>query len=248
MSMPPSRAPGPSDSRRGPGSRPTWSARMTAWVQRHPFWSVLIAIVIVIIAAEATGNLTGSLTSAASHTTASQTGVASTPSAAVTPAAEPAPLTCQAQASSRRPRDHATVKIHIYTVAHARVTATGPLALANGQSAVGRADAAGTRTVRFRVGDATPGIRIVITVHVTRHGSKATCRASLRPRPAPAIPVATPAPPPAPGGSCHPLSNEGTCYEPGEFCRQSDAGVTGVAGDGETIICEDNDGLRWEPA
>jgi hypothetical protein len=64
-----------------------------------------------------------------------------------------------------------------------------------------------------------------------------------------------PAPPPssavaaggAAGGSCHPLSNEGTCYEPGEFCRKSDHGVTGVAGDGKTIICEDNDGWRWEP-
>lgn len=53
--------------------------------------------------------------------------------------------------------------------------------------------------------------------------------------------------PPPPVG-CHPLSNEGTCYQPGEFCRDSDHGATGVAGDGETIICEDNDGWRWEPA
>lgn len=52
--------------------------------------------------------------------------------------------------------------------------------------------------------------------------------------------------PPAPAG-CHPLSDEGTCYEPGEFCRDSDHGVTGVAGDGETITCEDNNGWRWEP-
>jgi hypothetical protein len=62
------------------------------------------------------------------------------------------------------------------------------------------------------------------------------------PAPAPPAPV-----PPAPVG-CHPLSNEGTCYEPGEFCRASDQGVTGVAGDGEAIICENNNGLRWEPA
>lgn len=53
--------------------------------------------------------------------------------------------------------------------------------------------------------------------------------------------------PPAPVG-CYPLSDEGTCYKPGEFCRDSDHGVTGVAGDGETITCEDNDGWRWEPA
>ena len=43
------------------------------------------------------------------------------------------------------------------------------------------------------------------------------------------------------------LSNEGTCYEPGEFCRTTDHGKTGVAGDGKAIKCEDNDGWRWEP-
>jgi hypothetical protein len=46
---------------------------------------------------------------------------------------------------------------------------------------------------------------------------------------------------------CQPLSNEGTCYEPGEFCSSSDHGLTGVAGDGEQIVCQDNDGWRWEP-
>jgi hypothetical protein len=62
-------------------------------------------------------------------------------------------------------------------------------------------------------------------------------------------PVTTAAPPPttaAPVG-CHPLTNAGKCYEPGEFCRVSDHGMTGVAGDGEAIKCEDNDGWRWEP-
>jgi hypothetical protein len=55
-------------------------------------------------------------------------------------------------------------------------------------------------------------------------------------------------PPPAPAPqACYPLSNEGTCYEPGEYCRDSDHGQTGIAGDGEKIICEDNDGWRWEP-
>jgi hypothetical protein len=67
--------------------------------------------------------------------------------------------------------------------------------------------------------------------------------------PAPAAPPASTAPPAsaAPAG-CSPLSDEGTCYEPGEYCRDDDHGVSGVAGDGETIVCEDNDGWRWEPA
>jgi hypothetical protein len=48
--------------------------------------------------------------------------------------------------------------------------------------------------------------------------------------------------------SCYPLTNGGNCYEPGEYCRTADHGVSGVAGDGEAIICEDNDGWRWEAA
>lgn len=55
--------------------------------------------------------------------------------------------------------------------------------------------------------------------------------------------------PPSPtAASCYPLSDEGTCYEPGEYCRDSDHGASGLAGDGERIVCEDNDGWRWEPA
>jgi hypothetical protein len=75
---------------------------------------------------------------------------------------------------------------------------------------------------------------------------------------APAPAVTTAAPPTAPAvattpasatpAGCHPLSNEGTCYEPGEYCREDDHGTSGIAGDGEAIICEDNDGWRWEPA
>jgi len=47
------------------------------------------------------------------------------------------------------------------------------------------------------------------------------------------------------GGSVR--ASSGDCYEPGEFCPHTDAGMTGVAGDGKTIICENNNGLRWEP-
>ena len=60
-------------------------------------------------------------------------------------------------------------------------------------------------------------------------------------------PATTKAPPATTGTSCYPLSNEGTCYEPGEYCRKSDHGMTGVAGDGKRIVCEDNHGWRREP-
>lgn len=69
---------------------------------------------------------------------------------------------------------------------------------------------------------------------------------------APPPPPTTVPPPPAPTtlapASCHPLTDGGKCYEPGEYCRVSDHGSTGVAGDGKTITCEDNDGWRWEPS
>jgi hypothetical protein len=48
--------------------------------------------------------------------------------------------------------------------------------------------------------------------------------------------------------ACSPLTDSGNCYEPGEYCRDSDHGISGVAGDGETITWEDNNGWRWEPS
>jgi hypothetical protein len=70
------------------------------------------------------------------------------------------------------------------------------------------------------------------------------------PQTAVAPPPQTTAPPAAPTTSsgCYPLTDGGNCYEPGEYCRDSDHGASGVAGDGEGITCEDNDGWRWEPA
>ena len=86
-------------------------------------------------------------------------------------------------------------------------------------------------------------------------GTSSTVAASSAPAPARthrahrAHPAAsTPAPASSTPSGCYPLSNEGTCYEPGEYCRNSDHGASGVAGDGKSIICEDNDGWRWEPA
>jgi len=66
-------------------------------------------------------------------------------------------------------------------------------------------------------------------------------------------PAPAPAPPPSPSAapsaaSCHPTAASGNCYKPGEFCSLADHGMTGVAGDGERIVCQDNNGWRWEPA
>jgi hypothetical protein len=63
----------------------------------------------------------------------------------------------------------------------------------------------------------------------------------------PPPPGASPPAGPPPQASCHPLTSTGHCYEPGEFCSAADHGLTGLAGDGKTIVCLDNDGWRWEP-
>ena len=101
---------------------------------------------------------------------------------------------------------------------------------------------AGARTI-----DALPALKRLAPVMLTRL-SRHIAIPVVPAHPAPA-PSDTSAPPSstAPTG-CYPLSDEGTCYEPGEYCRDSDHGATGIAGDGEKIICEDNDGWRWEPA
>lgn len=66
--------------------------------------------------------------------------------------------------------------------------------------------------------------------------------------PPPPTTVASPPPTTAAAPtSCYPLTDGGNCYEPGEYCRDSDHGATGTAGDGEPITCENNDGWRWEP-
>ena len=71
----------------------------------------------------------------------------------------------------------------------------------------------------------------------------ATSKAAAPPPPITSAPAAAPSTP----AGCYPLTNGGNCYEPGEFCRKSDHGASGVAGDGERIVCEDNNGWRWEP-
>jgi hypothetical protein len=259
MSTPPGQPPGASGHQRG-APQQARPPRKRAWPRRHPIWSAMIAVFAIFVLLVIIGSVVSPPSTPTSHAAAAPTPTPTlSPTPAVVPATVAVPPACQALASSRRPRDRTTVTITVSTVAHARVAATGPLALANGERARGRADASGLRTVRFRVGDATPGVRVIITVRVSRHGGKGTCRTSLRPRKVKPVQVtAPPAPAPAPSSpaaappptatSCYPRSDSGTCYRPGEFCRTSDHGMTGVAGDGEKIVCEDNDGWRWEPA
>jgi hypothetical protein len=116
---------------------------------------------------------------------------------------------------------------------------------------------------RLRVLVCSGRIRLASAQRAIRQNWKRAYHRFLAARPAPSAPPApapiqppASAPPPPPSSappappvpaSCHPLTDGGNCYEPGEFCRDSDHGVTGVAGDGETIQCQDNNDWRWEP-
>lgn len=55
-----------------------------------------------------------------------------------------------------------------------------------------------------------------------------------------------PAPTTAQAQSCYPLTDGGNCYKPGEYCRKSDHGATGIDANGDAIKCEYNNRWRWE--
>jgi hypothetical protein len=67
------------------------------------------------------------------------------------------------------------------------------------------------------------------------------------PPPPPTTTTTPPPPPPPPTTGCYPKTSSGNCYEAGEYCPSADHGMTGVAGNGEPIICTYNSGWRWEP-
>jgi hypothetical protein len=104
-------------------------------------------------------------------------------------------------------------------------------------------------TPSFALAPATPALpstqpRTTAAVHKSAPSTPARTTA--------AAPSPTPSKTPSPTASktpasCSPLTSAGKCYEPGEFCRVSDHGISGVAGDGEAIKCEDNGGWLWEP-
>ena len=100
-------------------------------------------------------------------------------------------------------------------------------------------------------GGPVPAAQVTAAVNTDKQGRKKYL-AGLKllgtqpdPNPTP-TPTPTPTPSPSPT-SCYPLTSSGNCYEPGEYCPNADHGTSGVAGDGKTIVCENNNGWRWEP-
>jgi hypothetical protein len=225
-----------------------------SWPARHKVWTAVLGIVGVLIVLMIIGAVAGSPQSkpAGSSPVPLHTSTAaissSTPSPTPTASPPPPPLTSTASLTRRHPRTGTKVGASIATAPQARITAITHFETGDREKTA-RADSTGLHTFWFPLGSAPPGIRVTVVVRVFAHGQKRSTRVWFTPRqpPPPPAPKAT-TPPPAPPTGCYPKTDGGNCYEPGEFCRTSDAGMRGVAGDGEAIICEDNNGLRWEPA
>jgi phosphatidylserine/phosphatidylglycerophosphate/cardiolipin synthase-like enzyme len=54
--------------------------------------------------------------------------------------------------------------------------------------------------------------------------------------------------PPTTGGACTPKTSGGNCYSAGEMCSIAEHGESGIAKNGESIVCRQNGSYwRWEP-
>jgi hypothetical protein len=186
--------------------------------------------------------------------TQTQSPAAATP--AQSPAAVQAPLKCVASVTSKHPGDYTTVGVRVQTTPGARVTAVAHYRRSTVTHRQ-RASRHGRSTLWYQVGAARRGLRVTVDVTISQHGRTGYCGTWFSPPRLPHIAAAappTPAPrPPAPSpapsaASCYPLSSSGNCYRAGEFCSNADHGMSGIADNGERIICTDNDGWRWEPA
>jgi hypothetical protein len=214
---------------RGGGNRDDWRA-FWSMVRRHPKISIGIAVAVVaiwIIGVAANGSPDSSPTADTVTPTPTQTAVSSPAS----------------------PTPSATVIL----TAHQRRFLRDMRALGSGEPAqvllTEATDICRIRREGNGQGFAAAGVS----------GGRAEARAAeknlcpryyVAPAPRPA-PTAPPPPPPsqapAPTG-CYPKTDGGNCYQPGEFCRASDHGASGIDANGDPITCEDNDGWRWEPA
>jgi hypothetical protein len=164
-------------------------------------------------------------------------------------------LFCQASVSNAKPSDFTKTAVHVRTDASVKVFTVAYYRTVD-RAYFARADFDGRAQISYYVSGATPGYRVKVIVTVVRGHSASTCRTSFTPRkagspapsPSPAPSSSSPAPSPSSPAACHPTTSSGNCYKPGEFCPAADHGMTGVDAKGEAIICEDNNGWRWELA
>ena len=179
-------------------------------------------------------------------------------SATASPTPTVTPLTGSVWLTSSHPRDGSSVGVMVATLPHARISVVAHFPAGAWRKSA-RADASGKHRFWYTIRSATPGYPVKVNVVMSAHGQTVSSREWFTPRPRPAPPAPEPAPTPtgaaapttaapAPQAGCYPRASSGNCYQPGEFCPHADAGMSGIDSNGNQIICENNNGLRWEPA
>lgn len=221
------------------------------WFARHKVRTVILGLAgafVVLTVITAIAGPPKTKPTASAGVLPAPTKAASSPAPTPTTSPPPPPLTSTASVIRSHPRTGTKVGVQVSTAPGARITAIAHFE-AGDLKKTARADSTGWHTFWFPLGSAPPGIRVLVTVRVSAHGRKRLTRVWFTPHqpPPPPAPKNTAAPAAQPSG-CFPKASTGNCYEPGEFCADADAGMSGVAGDGKAIICRNNDGLRWEPA
>lgn len=174
------------------------------------------------------------------------------------------PLSCHAYVSDSRPADGTATVVHVRTQASVKVFTVAFYKTVDRAYFV-RAALGGDAQIRYHVSGATPGRKVPVAITVVRGHSARTCSTSFTPRrpasaptppsptptPTPTLspmptPTPTPSPVPSTSAACHPLDSKGNCYKAGEYCPNADHGMHGIAQNGEPIVCEDDNGWRWE--
>jgi hypothetical protein len=99
-------------------------------------------------------------------------GVATAATAAAAPAS--APLPCQASMSNNHPADYTTTDVRVHTAGYASVTTVAHYRTTN-HTKTYTAGARGNATIDYYISGATPGYRVVVSVHVAHDGRSGNC-------------------------------------------------------------------------
>jgi hypothetical protein len=85
-----------------------------------------------------------------------------------------APLTCQASMSNNHPADYTTTYVRVHTVGYAAVTTVAHYKTTNHKK-TGTAGVRGNASIGYYISGATPGYRVVVSVHVAHDGRSGNC-------------------------------------------------------------------------
>jgi hypothetical protein len=92
--------------------------------------------------------------------------------AAAAPAS--APLPCQASMSNNHPADYTTTYVRVHTTGNAAVTTVAHYKTTSHKK-TGTAGIRGNASIGYYISGATPGYRVVVSVHVAHDGRSGNC-------------------------------------------------------------------------